>query len=139
MSRRKTRAVTMRALERENKKTLKLLKKSSLDKLCQRMLEASMNNKGRLPHGYVQQAMIDFKHEMPWLTRDMLNKSFIQLKKKKLEVDSDNQLLGSIPREIGPIPTVVSDLKSTQHSTQQIVPPVQVCTTSIELGARTKE
>ena len=139
MSRRKIRAVTRRALERENKKTLKLLKKSSLDKLCQRMLEASKNNKGRLPHGYVPQMLIDFKLEMPWLTRDILNKSFIQLKKKELEVDSDNELLGSIPREIGPISTVVSDLESTNHSTQQIVPPVQVYTTSIESGAQTKE
>ena len=77
MSRRKTRGATKRALERENKKTLKALKKCSLDKLCQRILEASTNNKGRLPHGYVPQMMVDFKHEMPWLTRDILNQSFV--------------------------------------------------------------
>ena len=54
MSRRKTNgAATKRALERENKKTLQAAKKSSLDKLCQRMLEASRNNKGKLPHGYM--------------------------------------------------------------------------------------
>ena len=77
MSRKKTRAATKRALEKENKKTLKAMKKSSLDKLCQRMLEASIKNKGRLPCGYVPQMMVDFKLEMPWLTRDILNTSFV--------------------------------------------------------------
>ena len=69
-----------RALEREKKKTPKAVKKSSLDKLCQKMFEASRNNKGRLSHGYVRQMMIDFKHKVRWLTCDMLNKLFIELK-----------------------------------------------------------
>ena len=98
------------------------------------MLEASRNNKGRLSHGYVPQMMIDFKHKMPWLTCDMLNKSFIQLKKKKAEVDKNKELLGSIPREIEAISTVVvSDLESTSHCTQQFVPPAQEYATDIEL------
>lgn len=139
MSRKKTRATTKRELEKENKKTLKAMKKSSLDKLCQRMLEASVKNKGRLPHGYVPQMMLDFKLEMPWLTRDILNTSFVRFKKNNLEVDKDKEFLGSIPREIGAIPTVVSDLESTNHPTQQLAPPAQVCTTGIVLQDQIKE
>ena len=130
MSRRKTRGATKKALERENKKTLKALKNSSLHKLCQRMLKASTNNKGRLHHGYVSQMMVDFKHKMPRLTHDILNQSFVQFKKKNHEIDKHEEILGSIPREIGAVPTVVSDiLESTNHRTQQLAPPAQIYVT----------
>ena len=62
------------------KRAIRESKRAALHQICVLMKEASDGNKGRLPYGYVTKLIRETK-DMPWLTRDIVNKAFLKFKK----------------------------------------------------------
>ena len=68
------------------KKAITASKRAALEKICESMVSAAAANNGKLPYAYVSTILEESKGTiMSWLTRDILNKSFIRHKAKKEE------------------------------------------------------
>ena len=75
---------------------IKASKKAALDDICRDLYQSSVENNGRVPHGYVADVVKALKPTWPWLTRDVINAYLLKYKKimeerKIIGKDSEDQ------------------------------------------------
>ena len=66
------------------KKAITASKRAARDEICKTMVAAAAANNGKLPHAYTTTILEESKDTiLSWLTRDILNKSFMRHKAKE--------------------------------------------------------
>ena len=116
-------------MDRIAKRIVEESRQTILDSLCKLMLEAANGNNGRVPNGYASAILQECQEDgfAAFVTRDMLNKAYINYKKRRamteqiqqqlqLQQQQQQQLknLGTIPKTIVPCVSIISEL--TDHN-----------------------
>ena len=72
-------------------------RKALLHEICKGMYEAYVKNENRLPWGHVGGILEELKTTHKWLTRNIINKAFINFRK---DLKSEPEKLETVPKEI---------------------------------------
>ena len=124
------RAARKAEMDRIAKKVVEESRLTILDSLCKLMLEAATGNNGRVPNGYSSAILKECQEDgfAAFVTRDMLNKAYINFKKRRamtekiqlqLQLQQQQQQqqkknLETIPKTIVPCVSIISEL--TDHN-----------------------
>ena len=86
-----------------------------LNDLCEGMYEAYINNGKRLPYGHVTNLLKELKPKEKWLSRNIINKSFMKYRDKRKKILEEAKVVPDAIRGIGTNLSALSEL-SNVHS-----------------------